>query len=100
MRRFNVSIGNNSFLADSIKVFVPKIKEPVGIRLRTNDASPFIQVFINKTYEFPVPINIFPKLIIDCGAHVGYASIWFANLFPNSHIISVEPEESNYRFFD
>jgi FkbM family methyltransferase len=36
-------------------------------------------------------------LIIDCGANIGMASIWYAQKFPLAKIISVEPEPENFR---
>lgn len=35
--------------------------------------------------------------IIDAGANVGYASLYFSYKFPKSKIISIEPELSNYK---
>jgi len=37
-----------------------------------------------------------PEAIIDAGANIGLASIYFANKFPESHIIAIEPEASNF----
>ncbi len=37
-----------------------------------------------------------PKLIIDCGAYVGYSSVYFLNKYPESHIIAVEPDKKNF----
>ncbi len=76
------------------KIIHPKIKTPIHIRMNTSDVPTFSQIFIHKEYDFP--INFQPKLIIDAGANVGYAAIWFANQFPNSQIIAVEPEKSNF----
>ncbi|MEA3329321.1 MAG: FkbM family methyltransferase [Nanoarchaeota archaeon] len=67
----------------------------IVFRKGTSDADVFRQVFIEKEYKLPVKIN--PKLIIDCGANVGYSSLWFAKKFPTAEIIAVEPEESNYK---
>jgi FkbM family methyltransferase len=33
---------------------------------------------------------------VDAGAHIGIASVWFANRFPNARIIAVEPENENF----
>jgi len=37
-----------------------------------------------------------PPLILDLGAHIGCATIWFKNQFPESRIIAVEPEPENF----
>lgn len=37
-----------------------------------------------------------PRFIIDAGANIGSASIYFARRFPNARIIAIEPENGNY----
>jgi FkbM family methyltransferase len=54
----------------------------------------FEQIFIEKQYQLPDPINA--QNIIDLGANVGYASVYFTNQFPNAKIIALEPEKNNY----
>ena len=79
-----------------LRIKLPNIKSLIRIRSHTSDIDCFSQVFINKEYDFPLNIKK-PGLIIDGGANVGYASLFFANKFPDATIIAVEPEESNYR---
>lgn len=67
---------------------------PLIIRKGTSDWKAFKQIFISRDYDFPV--NIEPKLIIDGGANVGYASLFFADKFPDAQIFAIEPEESNF----
>jgi FkbM family methyltransferase len=98
MDPLELDISGNKFPITVVKIQVPDIKAPVGIRLDTTDIHAFEQVFISKDYEFEVPENFSPGLIIDGGANVGYSSIWFANRFPSSHLICVEPDESNFNF--
>jgi FkbM family methyltransferase len=35
-------------------------------------------------------------LILDCGANVGFATIWFRLHFPEAVIVSIEPSDGNY----
>ena len=37
-----------------------------------------------------------PPLIIDAGAHIGCATVWFKNQFPEARIIAIEPEPENF----
>ena len=64
------------------------------IRKNTSDWKAFKQVFILKEYDFPIGFE--PKFIIDGGANVGYASLFFADKFPAAEIIAIEPEKSNF----
>ena len=36
-------------------------------------------------------------MIIDCGANIGLAALWYAPKFPQAKIIAVEPEPENFR---
>jgi len=36
-------------------------------------------------------------LIIDAGANIGASVVWFANEFPQSHILAIEPDAENVR---
>lgn len=80
-------------LKHPVRVNVPGILHPIKIRAGTSDISVFGQIFVDEEYSFPTDIR--PELIIDGGANVGYASIFFANKYKNAHIIAVEPEKSN-----
>ncbi|MBU1935074.1 FkbM family methyltransferase, partial [Patescibacteria group bacterium] len=70
------------------------IKSNLIIREDTTDMAIFKQIFIQKDYDFPINMN--PKFIIDGGANVGYASLFFANKFPDAEIVAIEPEDSNF----
>jgi FkbM family methyltransferase len=66
----------------------------VIIRPGTSDLGCFDKVFIHEEYKVPFEIN--PQLIIDAGANIGLASLYFANEFPQAKVIAVELESSNY----
>jgi len=70
------------------------LKFPVYIRNIKSDILTFEQIFVNKEYDIKVPFE--PKIIVDLGANVGYASILFANRFPKAKIFALEPEENNF----
>ncbi len=78
-----------------ISLNIPQILTPIYIRLGTTDVSNFQENFMQ--IEFPLPANLSPKLIIDAGANAGYASLFFISKYPQAKIISVEPEESNFK---
>jgi len=80
-----------------INVKIPQSSSPVLMRPKTTDANVFWQVFIEGDYDFP--INFEPKVIVDAGAHIGYASLYMLHRFPNVKIIAVEPEPSNAELY-
>jgi FkbM family methyltransferase len=73
-------------------------RSPFWLRLGTSDILTCRQVFINKEYEFGVSCE--PAVILDAGANIGLASIYFANRYPNAKIISVEPEDTNFQLLE
>lgn len=81
-----------------IKIAIPRVKAPISLRLNTSDLLIFEQVFIYEEYHIPIPTHIKPQLIIDGGANVGYASIYFANQFPEAKILAIEPSQLNLEF--
>lgn len=78
----------------TIKIDLPGLR-PLNIRIGTSDVPTFHKIFIYEEYDLPVFIKD-PHLIIDGGANVGYASLFFSKKFPEARIISIEPERSNY----
>lgn len=90
----------------SIKLFFRKkqgyvikpafLKHPVKLRNNYSDKAIFLQVFLERQYHLfdrPLPGA---ATIIDGGANVGLASIYFSNLFPNARIAAVEPDLENF----
>jgi FkbM family methyltransferase len=73
---------------------LPWLQQPVYFRGIESDARMFEQLFINNEYD--VPVNFQPKTIIDLGANVGYAALFYANKYPQATIFSVEPDTDNH----
>lgn len=69
-------------------------KHQFFIRGNTSDNLVIEQVFYQKQYD--ISLDFEPKTILDCGANIGLASIFFKNKYPNSTIIAIEPERSNF----
>lgn len=72
------------------------LKHPVHLRPGTTDLATFDQVFVSRIYNMDLRVS--PKCIIDCGANVGMASVYFANRFPEAIIVAIEPEDSNFQW--
>ena len=77
-----------------ISLFSRTLNRPLTIRPGTSDLGCFEKVLIHEEYKIPFETN--PRLIVDAGANIGLASIYFANKFPQAKIIAIELELSNY----
>jgi FkbM family methyltransferase len=80
----------------------------VTLRLKTSDAQVFRQVFNNQDYALPdahadrirkryesmLARGVTP-LIVDAGANVGAATIWFGLRYPEAEIVAIEPDRGN-----
>ena len=73
---------------------IPGLKLPLWFRANSSDIWNLRQVFQLREYAFDFPHP--PRRILDLGAYVGFAAVYFANRFPNAEIVCVEPEETNF----
>jgi FkbM family methyltransferase len=74
-----------------------RAKFPVWCRPGSSDLMVFYQVFLDLEYAC-VDEVVDPKLIIDCGANVGYASVYLLSKFPEARLIAVEPDPGNLKW--
>jgi len=76
------------------------------LRPTVADQNVFRQVFLDREYTFREMARAGElyaaygdseaPLIIDAGANIGAASVWFALTFPKATIIAIEPDRGNY----
>jgi hypothetical protein len=64
---------------------------PLYSRHSTSDLDVFEQVFAKKQYS-PLDDIKSPKVIVDCGAYVGYSTAYFLNRFPRVRVVAAEPD--------
>jgi FkbM family methyltransferase len=76
------------------RVKVPRSNASILLRAGTSDIPTFEEVFLDNDYDFSTD-NSEPRFIVDAGANIGCASVYFANRFPNAKIVAIEPESSN-----
>jgi len=77
-----------------LKVETSDLKLPFYLRVPSSDVPTFEQIFIRRDYAFDVRTP--PATIVDAGANIGLASLYFSNRFPGSKIIAIEPERNNF----
>ncbi len=74
------------------------VAHPFSLRPHTSDLPTFYQVFVLGAYD--IPLGFEPRFIVDAGAHIGMAAIFFANKYPKATIFCIEPELSNFRLLE
>ena len=82
-----------------VAVQLPGLKHPFWARTGTSDVATFDEVFVAREYELPFA-DFSPAHILDLGANVGYASLYFAARWPRAHILAVEPDARNAGLLD
>lgn len=83
-----------NLLGNTKNIKLRTFKYPFSIRKNTSDITVFKQVFLEGQYDFK--IDFVPETIIDCGANIGFFSIYCKNKFPGCKIITVEPDLENF----
>ena len=69
----------------------------VFLRTYVGDLDIFYEIFFKKAYEFPFIDH--PQMIMDIGANIGLATLYFLNRFPDAKVISLEPDPANIDVF-
>ena len=93
-------------LVDGIKLYIQVKIKPSGwlsstryntkffLRPHTTDYYTFDQVFLRDQYNIKLPFM--PTTIIDAGANIGLAAVYFAHRFINANIVAIEPSSANF----
>jgi len=78
----------------TISFNIPKLEHKVHLRRRSTDFLVFEEIFIDEIYKLPQTSKA--KYIIDAGANIGLAALYFQRCFPGAQIISIEPVTDNF----
>jgi FkbM family methyltransferase len=71
---------------------------PLHYRTASSDMTIIHDVLLYPGYksEYWTPAEIDPRVILDLGANIGVAAVYYANLFPRAVVHSFEPVPANY----
>ena len=84
----------------------------IHLRKGNSDVAVIRQVFGGKEYEIRGPRSVVDRIqgryeailaeggvpiIVDAGANIGAASVWFATRYPKAAVVSIEPDPENAR---
>ncbi len=75
-------------------VLPPGCIHPVYLRLKTSDIATYKKIFFDLDYD--LALGKTPALIVDAGANIGLASVFFAAKYPEARVLAIEPEISNF----
>ena len=76
---------------------LPDLQKPVTFRPHTSDRHAFAQVFIQREYEVDYGAPL--KYIVDAGANIGMATLYFKQRFPEAEVVAIEPHPRNAEAF-
>jgi FkbM family methyltransferase len=81
-----------------LKIERGDVRFPIYLRIPSSDVPAFEQVFVRREYDFEVRRR--PGVIVDAGANIGLASIFFANTYPEARIVAIEPDDTNFELLE
>ncbi|MES2765774.1 MAG: FkbM family methyltransferase [Bacteroidota bacterium] len=70
--------------------------QEIYLRTQSGDIAMFYEMFWRVVYKLPQDVFKNVKTIVDLGANVGMASLYFAENCPQAKIFAVEPERNNF----
>jgi len=73
---------------------VPELAGPLIVRTGSSDLAIFDEVVILRGYGFA--LDKAPTVILDIGANIGLATLWFKQRYPAARVIAVEPDAENF----
>lgn len=103
--RFGLFTGLKLFLTvraswskGTISFNLPRLDHKIFLRRRSSDFLVFEEIFIDQIYKLPPQLEA--EYIIDAGANIGLAALYFQRSFPGAKIISIEPVSENFRLLE
>lgn len=65
------------------------------LRTYAGDIRIFYEIFLERIYRLPVSVVHDPIVIVDAGANIGMAGVYFSIVHPRARIYCIEPEAGN-----
>src|SRR5262245_23676162 len=90
-----IQLNRNSAPGSTFRLHTRSALHPVVVRRHSSDINAFDQIFVRRQYKCLDEL-VDVRLVVDCGANVGYSSAYFLSAHPNSRIIAIEPNPNNF----
>lgn len=75
-------------------VTLPGLHQSLALRPHSSDRGILHQVFVRRDHDLKLTFQ--PRFIVDAGANAGYASVFFANRYPEAKIVALEVAQCNF----
>ena len=72
-------------------VLTLRFRDGRTLRLQINDMQVYVEIFILDDYDIPDARWEDARVVVDAGANVGAATLWFATRCPQARILAIEP---------
>ncbi len=83
--------------SDAVRLrFRAPVSADVTIRPASNDIFTFNEVFCEQVYGAVPKLAPDVRTVIDLGANIGLASLYFLSRYPASRVLAIEPDAKNY----
>lgn len=79
-----------------VRYYIGAVLIRIRLRWNSSDFLAFNQVFIKEEYKRLSSLGNPNPIIVDAGANVGCATLYFHAFYPGSFIIAIEPDEENF----
>ena len=97
-KKYKWNRNDNAFYkAVGYNILLNKKKYTIHLRTYSGDIDIFYEIFFRKVYEIQSTKNA--SMVIDLGANVGLATLFFLSKYPSAKILSVEPDPENAKLF-
>lgn len=70
------------------------IDVPLLCRHGSSDRDVFRLIYVE--HEYAALQLDSPRLIVDCGANVGYSAVYFLSRYPDARVVAIEPDPANF----
>lgn len=76
-----------------LKLHPANLLHPIELRINSTDPDVYQQVLVEEEYAVVTDERV--KVIVDCGANVGYTSAYLLSRFRDAHVVAIEPFPAN-----
>jgi FkbM family methyltransferase len=92
-------VDSSAFARSPYKLYSRHTQFPLWCRPGTSDLTMFAEIICHRAFRCFDGVQD-ARLIIDCGANVGYSSAYFLSRYREATVIAIEPDEENFRVLE